>query len=64
MDTIVGKKQTKTRRLSEHGTRGEIIIRIKDRRAEAAIAALNHLGWSTQHEGEIFGKPSMRTAGL
>ena len=43
MDTVVGKKRTKARLLvlSERVTRREIIIRIKDGRAETVVAALD-----------------------
>jgi len=45
MDTVVGKKRTKARLLvlSERVTRREIIIRIKDGRAETVVAALDRL---------------------
>ena len=45
MDTIVGRKRTKARLLvlSERVTRREIIIRIKDGRAETVVAALDRL---------------------
>ena len=43
--TVVGKKRTKARLLvlSERVTRREIIIRIKDGRAETVVAALDRL---------------------
>lgn len=45
MDTVVGKKKTKARLLvlSERVTRREIIIRIKDGRAETVVQALDRL---------------------
>ena len=45
MDTVVGKKRTKARLLvlSERVTQREIIIRIKDGRAETVVAALDRL---------------------